>query len=243
MKVQTAAKGSISMKDLTIGDRVLVGDNKFDTVYSFGHRSESKEAKYLSIVNDKSSDTLELSKDHMVFREEGQAVPAAALEKGDTMLLPSGELATILRINTVTRKGAYAPFTYSGALVVNGVVASSFIGMQEMNEHLHIQSTKTPLTLQWLAHVFETPHRMAYRLGLVTSDTYSADGVSQWVALPYSMGKWIVAQSTMIQLLILVPTVVIMAPVWCVEQNLLLAAASVGLMLLLARRSRISKTL
>ena len=239
MRVTTADKGNIAMKDLEVGDKVLTGANEFETVYSFGHRHETMTATYLQIHTDQSS-ALELSPDHMVFVHKNHAVPAASLKEGDVLLLPDGQLTTIQQIQAVTRYGAYAPFTFSGNVVVNGIVASSYVSLQEKSEYLQLsESMSTPLTHQWLAHVFEAPHRVAYRLGFI-NEQYTVNGVSQWADLPHKFGRWLVQQNSAIMSLFVVPALAVFGFVWCLEQYLLTAVVWVGL-LLVARSTSLTK--
>jgi hypothetical protein len=236
MQVTTADKGNIAMKDLEVGDKILTGANKFETVYSFGHRHETMKTTYLQIHTDQSS-PLELSADHMVFVQKNHAVPAASLKIGDALLRPDGELTTIKRIHVVTRYGAYAPFTFSGSVVVNGIVGSSYVGLQGKSEYLQLgESLPTPLTLQWLAHAFEAPHRLAYRLGFV-NEQYTAKGVSQWVDLPHKFGNWLVQQNGAMMSLFVVPAFAVFGFVWCLEQYLLTSVVLVGLLLVTRSKS------
>ena len=236
MQVTTADKGNIAIQDLEVGDKVLTGANEFETVYSFGHRHETMKATYLQMHTDQSS-ALELSADHMVFVQKNHAVPAASLREGDALLLPNGQHTTIQRIQVVTRYGAYAPFTFSGSVVVNGIVGSSYVSLQEKSEHLQLgESVSTPLTHQRLAHVFEAPHRLAYRLGFV-NEQYAVNGVSQWVDLPHKFGKWLVQQNGAIMSLFVVPALAVFGFVWCLEQYLLTAVVLLGLLLVARSKS------
>jgi hypothetical protein len=92
------------------------------------------------------------------------------------------QFVVVTTIRDVTQKGLYAPFTSSGTIVVNDIVASSFISFQG-SEYLKLGDFVTPFTFQWLAHTFESGHRFACRSGLVdrSEETYTAFGVSHWV--------------------------------------------------------------
>jgi hypothetical protein len=63
------------MKDIKLGDKILVQGGKYETVYSFGHRHESTHTKNLNIAT--TARTLLISKDHMFFTEGGRIVPAS----------------------------------------------------------------------------------------------------------------------------------------------------------------------
>ena len=134
-------QGPVRMKDLQLGDRVLVATNNstsyYEPIYSFGHRLDSVVAEYLVILPFE----LEVSTDHMVFVEGGAAVPAGNLVVGDR--LENGEMITAIK--TVQRLGVYAPFTPSGSIVVNGVRASSLAAFQA-SSHLKVGSRVTRLS-------------------------------------------------------------------------------------------------
>ena len=193
-------RGPVTMTELQLGDRVLVG-RTYEPVYSFGHRLRSCVAEYLSILPFK----LEVSKDHMVFVEGGAAVPASTLKVGDR--LENGERITAIR--RVDRAGAYAPFTPSGSIVVNGVRASSFIAFQD-SSHLKVGSFVSPLSYQWLAHTFEAPHRIwCVHLGASSclKERYTDAGMSVWVKVPFDVATWLLDQHALIVAVVLVPLV------------------------------------
>ena len=51
------------------------------------------------------------------------------------------------RIEPVTRVGAFPLFTGKGTIVVNGVVASSYVALQKDAEHFEIGDFATPFTI------------------------------------------------------------------------------------------------
>jgi 4-amino-4-deoxy-L-arabinose transferase-like glycosyltransferase len=104
----------------------------------------------------------------------------------------------VVHIENVESKGAFAPFTPSGKLVVNGVLSSSFIAFEESP---FVESFgRATISYQWLAHSFEFPHRLVccycYLLKMVcqTTETYSADGISHWVEYPFQWCLWLFQQ-------------------------------------------------
>ena len=141
------------MKDLKLGDKVLVDDQgTYEPVYSFGHYSRKVEATYLRFIatgNDRYRlHSLEMSQSHLVFLEGRRtSVPASHVQVGDKLLLVAAGAGTsdtksnivvvVLEIQVVKRRGAYAPFTPSGTVVVNGFKASSFVAFQNSTS-LHI---------------------------------------------------------------------------------------------------------
>lgn len=198
--VQVKDRGTILMADLRIGDSVLVDKNAFEEVYSFGHRHESAAGMFLHL----SPSGLELSKDHMV-KIGSRYVPAASLKVGDLLETSSGVAMAIVEISDVVREGVYAPFTFSGTIVVNDVKASSYIAFQG-SANLSIGSWETPLSFQWIAHTSQLPHRL-YRwlFGSSVPEQYTDDGVSTWLDLPCKLGQWILLQNPLVTVLLLAP--------------------------------------
>ena len=212
------------MKDLQLGDRVLVATNNtsyYEPIYSFGHRLNSVFAEYLVVLPSE----LEISKDHMVFVEGGAAVPAGNLVVGDR--LENGEMITAIK--TVQRLGIYAPFTPSGAIVVNGVRASSFVAFQA-SPYLKVGSLVTPLTYQWLAHTFEAPHRIwCMHLGSggggggrsinrqCMTERYTDTGISSWVQAPLILSRWLLERHSVATAILLLPLIMMASIVLVLE--------------------------
>ena len=126
-------------------------------------------------------------------------------------LAEDGELATVTDIHVVSKQGAYAPFTASGTVIVNGVKASSFIAFQG-SESLVVAGVKTGLTFQFLAHTFEGPHRVwCEYMSKCDDERYSEEGISLWVDIPHKAGVWFVNQNGAVMCVLLVPVLVCVA--------------------------------
>ena len=200
---EVQGQGQVRMSDIKLGDKVLVQGGKYETVYSFGHLARQVEATYLQFVA--AGFVLEISKDHMVFVEGGRSVPASIVKVGDKLLLTNGNAATVNAIRSVRKQGAYAPFTASGTVAVNGVVASSFIAFQD-SETLKIGDIDTTLSFQFLARTFETPHRMwCQYVSACTEEKYTVEGVSLWVDLPHKLALWFLGRNRSAMALLSVP--------------------------------------
>ena len=223
------------MRDLVVGDKVLTGSGTYEPVYSFGHKHDFIMATYLKIKTDQDN-PLEISPEHMVFISQDHSVPAGILKQGDTLLLSNGELTTIRSIDTIDRHGMYAPFTLSGRVVVNGIVASSYVSMQPTSEYLLLgKSLSTPFTLQWLAHAFEAPHRLAYRLG-IAQEGHTKEGVSFWVKVPMQIATWLVQQNAVVMGLLMIPALAIFGIFWCLEQHLLTSIVVFAFLLVMSNK-------
>ena len=199
--VEVKDRGPIKMRELKLGDEVLVADGSHEAVYSFGHRQDTITAEYVQLLPSK----LELSANHMVFVLRRGAIPASMVQLGD--VLSNGEAVT--SIHTVRRRGMYAPFTRSGTIMVNDVVASNYIAFKN-SELLLVGDWRTTLTFQWLAHTFEAPHRLSCNfLWDCSYESYSQSGVSVWVAYPLEFSRWILDQHALVQILVLAPLIVV----------------------------------
>lgn len=253
MVVDVKGKGSTKMSRLQLGDEVLVSSSGavvsfYEAVYSFGHRHESIVADYLQLLPSK----LELSPDHMVFVLQGSSsnkdcvasIPASMVKVGD--ILSGGDRRPVSAIRHVKRKGAYAPFTASGTLIVNGARASSFVSLQEGTPFFMVGSWKTPLTWQWLAHTFEAPHRVACQYSLTywcyANESYTPDGISTWVAKPLELTQWFLQDHhSVVLLLAILPLTAALAMVSLLEAAFYYPGVLVTLFItiLFARRRRL----
>jgi len=199
-------KGSIQMRDLKLGDRVQVSDsNKYEPIYSFGHYSQDTVAEFLKITTAGSRSSLELSANHMVVMNDGRTIPASMIQKGDLLqaAVTDTAAAKVVKIQKVQRKGVFAPFTPSGFIVVNGIVASNYIAYQE-SQYLTMNNIQTPFTYQWVAHAFNSIHRLAVPFLFGIQETYTEQGISNWVAMPHRLMVWVLEQkSTTVSTLLL----------------------------------------
>lgn len=177
------------MRTLKLGDKVLVHSGEYESIYSFGHYDQDIDAKYLSFMTS-ARNVLEVSMDHLVFTEGRRCVPASKIIVGDTVEIASGGLVTVTSISVVRKKGAFAPFTDSGTVIVNGVKASSFIAFQNSST-LEIAGIDTGLDFHFLAHTFERPYRFWCRhLSSCLHEQYTIEGLSQRLTSTHSAARW-----------------------------------------------------
>lgn len=219
VNVKTSSSPSIiskKLKDVKIGDVIQTGESEYEKVYAFGHFQPNQKTPYLQLFLEGNSDPLEVSEKHMVFVEE-RAIPASHLKVGDRLTSNGPIIKSIKHANGV---GAFAPFTRSGTVMINGVKASSYVSLQN-TEYLEIAGFSTGLTHQWAAHAFELPHRIWCLLqtdGVCSNERYNSDGLSaDWVALPFRFCTWLLNQKSWLQLLLGVPLVVMFLLLGCVS--------------------------
>ncbi|CAJ1418911.1 unnamed protein product [Effrenium voratum] len=133
-------QGLKTMRDLRAGDRVLAADSKgnliFDEVYFFGH-AEEQWAPYVKLqLSPSNTSELELSPDHFLHVcltlpctwASARSMYASDVKTGNYVWTVSGtssRLSQVMAIAMVPRLGLYNPYTLSGNIVVNDVVASA----------------------------------------------------------------------------------------------------------------------
>jgi len=183
----------INMESLQIGDSVRVGGGEFAKVYSFGHRNTDVAVNYLQIKTNELKYPLEISDIHMIFVKIGdvtKSVVASSIKIGDILLTGNGGTATVSHVKNVQRIGAYAPFTTSGDIIVNGILASNYVSLLDEVDVL-------PVSMQWIAHTFKAPHRMLCSLNfsICHNETYNINGLSTWIVAPFYGGKWLAKQN------------------------------------------------
>ena len=207
--VHTKDRGDVSMRDVRIGDRVLVRPGLYEAIYSFGHYHPTAMGEFVQLytttTTGKDRSPLELSFNHMVVLADGTVVPASAVRVGDalqavvmdgtqndnaiptmTTAMTAATQVIVADIRMVIKSGVYAPFTPSGTVVVNGIVSSNYVAFEtetdtvsssssslsssftttrtiRISSHYHVAGWKTPLTYQWMAHAFVSPHRLLCR--------------------------------------------------------------------------------
>ena len=122
------------IESLRVGDKVLVitkNGIQSDPVITFIHRQPEIVEKFLKIVTKKEKILL-ITADHLLFVElMGQvtAIPARDVKVGDTVYVRGShgsEKDLVQSISTVYEKGAYAPVTLSGTILVNDVHTSCY---------------------------------------------------------------------------------------------------------------------
>lgn len=172
----------VAMKDLKLGDRVQTSSG-FQPVYSFGHHDLDSSTDFLRIHTKKNT-PLEITKDHLVFlQDQDTPVPAVSIKVGDRLHNNNKEGAVVTKIGSVHKQGLYAPLTASGTVIVDGILASSYITLQEDATFVHVsQGVQTWISQQQFVHWLLAPHRLLC-LGLFPKlgETYTHKGMPVWI--------------------------------------------------------------
>ncbi len=128
----------IMMRDVRIGDRLLVGQSTYSPVVAFlVRRPDGPRINYLQIVTAES--TLEITPTHLILmRRQNNSNPpdyrqTAKLSPGDSIfMIDSDSGGTIKEVQVLRSHGpiqltdAYAPLTMEGTLIVNNILASCY---------------------------------------------------------------------------------------------------------------------
>lgn len=163
----TSEIGPVPLGALRPGDRVLArtagGGVDFEPVLGFLHTQPVGAAReHLAVGHERG--VLRVSQGHLVFVQRGGGIAdktAAEIQVGDELLTstgagPSVEVSRVLWIEReVASSGMFAPYTMSGTIVVDGVMASNYAAPSKRARLPH-----------WLAHAAVAPMRMYQRLGL-----------------------------------------------------------------------------
>lgn len=191
--VEIETKGQVAMKNVHVGDRILTASGKFQTLYAFGHYDEMIIASFLQIHTENMTKPLEVSTKHLIYVKDptgGQSAPRAAgdIQVGD-ILQANGLISgsRVRKIQTVKRTGMYAPFTTDGTLVVDGIVASSYVFLSELESNSWLKNN-----IATVSHLAVTPIRLwcTYISNRSCSD-YNDDGVPHIFASLLSWFQWL----------------------------------------------------
>jgi hypothetical protein len=122
--VQVENQGQVAMKDLVVGDNVLVANGKYEPIYSFGHYDTAAMESFVTIKTDsKCSTTLEMTKDHLLFVQTDDdmlAMRADNVSIGDIIVSGEFEPCQVVEVSAEEQEGLFMPLTKSGSIVVNG---------------------------------------------------------------------------------------------------------------------------
>ena len=241
-RVRVQNNGWIPMSSVKMGDKVLVSEGKYEEVYSFGHRNVAESAQFLQIFSDDSDhQPIEISTDHLILLRHEHWVPAGTVQVGDLLTKGDGTHVAVTQVRYVTRKGIFAPFTKSGTIVVNNIVASNYVTFQQGSEYLTIGGMETPLTFHWLAHTFESGHRLVCKFCAVCgNESYTGSGISHWVAMPREAGEMLLKQHPLVVAILVFVFVIVFGMLSLVEQWIEIGIVTVLIAIVLSRLFKVT---
>lgn len=122
----------LNMEDLRVGDQVRTRDG-FESVYSFGHfqKNPGFASLYVQIHTETTSQKrgpIELSSNHLIFVQgEKVPIPASEIKAGHVVLSDHNGPDRVTKVTKVERIGLMHPYTSSGTIIVNGILASNHV--------------------------------------------------------------------------------------------------------------------
>jgi len=163
---------------------------------------------------------LEISVEHMLYAN-GKLAPAAQVKVGDMLVSGHGLPVEVKSIRKITSRGAYAPLTTTGDIVVNGVIASSYVCLSSTFED------RVSCELQgWIQHAALTPYRIYCGLVGCENETYDeATGLSKAVRMWLSLLHWLKCSTITLSAFLYL---VVLPGQWIVLNMVNLAVATLG---------------
>lgn len=205
------------MKDLQVGDSVLTNSetNTFQPVYAFGHNDPMGHLEFVELSFGKQQ-SIELSLDHMIYLY-GRSAPVRAdmVQIGDR-LIQNGHPSEVTSISSLHKQGMYAPLTASGTIVVDGVLASTYVTLHKKSdtEEIKVNGMVLPFVNQNFAmHIAVAPLRMACTLtgsslGVCKGEYDNLEGYNPYVAWGMEVIQWGEQQAAFVQVFLVYAAVV-----------------------------------
>lgn len=116
------------MDQLSIGDRVHVGNDMYSEVFLFTHKLSEVTHEFLTIrvgTVEKIDATISLTRGHFLY-VNGQMATAGSVKTGDMLQLENGNMRSVVDVQCSTFKGLFNPQTAHGDIVVDGIRASTY---------------------------------------------------------------------------------------------------------------------
>lgn len=214
-QVDVKGKGTVALYSLEIGDFVLARNGQYALVYSLAHFDRDSEAIFVQVTLDGiRGNVFEITAGHLLFIHRAgtiQARAASTLRVGDELIDASGSTVKVIEITSVVRRGVFAPFTTTGDIVVNGILASTYA---TVNGRDRLPET---IPYQLLAHILVTPRRLYCRWIRCENEVYTDEGIARWLVFYY----WIVQQRSELQFLFVLGVTSAALPIYIVETAML----------------------
>jgi len=182
------------MDELQIGDQVLGAEGSYSSVYSFGHVHASQKTEFIQIRTSLKEQPLEVTGSHLLYvsnnaTKQIHLLPAEQVKRGDFLVSAeqgSPTLVAVTSIGSVKRAGIYAPFLHSGNLLVNGMLASSYIALpQKFQRQLSYDQQ------HWLQHCAYAPYRLYCWAVGCKQESRDISGISVGVSMWLPLLDWL----------------------------------------------------
>jgi hypothetical protein len=134
------------MKDLEVGDVVLVGPRSYSAVFMFTHKIADVRNMYTRIETADGRNIL-LSRSHFLY-VNGGLKQASLTRPGDALVQSDGREAIVTFVSSEIGTGLYNPQTIHGDIVVSGYITSTYTGAVEPQK---AHAALSPLRYLYLA--------------------------------------------------------------------------------------------
>ena len=199
---------------------------RYERVYAFGHYKEkAKPIEFLQIHTfpfERRKRPLEITGQHMIYLHNKQnPVRADTLKVGDILRGDHYTGLAVTKITKVKRREQYAPLTPHGTILVDGIMASSYISLQQdAREHIELGENgfTVAISQRVMVHMFLSPLRM-YCLGWSRApcESYNEDGLPPFVAFGLALADWGNRQNVFVQLVALLVFFLVLLPIYLIE--------------------------
>jgi len=168
-------------------------------------------------------------------------VRAGSVQVGDKLVGLDASSVKVIQRTIISKEGIYAPLTASGRIVVNGLMASSYISLQKeavMYSQLGADGwLELPLSQQDLCHYWMAPLRMmctaSHANKAAFCDRHDSEGYLHWVSLGIRLLRWLERQYLVVQIILLAAAVVALGILALIEDFMSTVLGGTVLMLLL----------
>ncbi|GAB0493520.1 hypothetical protein MMPV_004804 [Pyropia vietnamensis] len=129
----TLASGArVRMDELAIGDTVAIGGGRFSDVFAFTHADAAAVSTFMELTVAPAADTcaadgqaLRLTPGHYLS-VNGRLAAAGTVVVGDFVLRSDGSAGVVTAVTSRSGLGLYNPQTLDGAILVDGVITSTY---------------------------------------------------------------------------------------------------------------------
>jgi Hint module len=177
--VEVKDVGYVPINQVQIGDYIRAGNGKdYTQVYGYGHFDNNLESEFVQVTFTGTNDSiLEISSSHILFVQKMTARSSTMIVASDIGMDDILNNQTIRSIQRVIRRGVYAPLTYSGDFMINGIRVSNYVNLFD-----------NKFNKKWdhhgLGHVCFLPQRLFchYFMHVCQTETYiNGYGIFTWI--------------------------------------------------------------
>jgi len=123
--IVTTSNGKKKVKDVVIGDSLLLSNGMFSTVF-LTHQDPNGPMFQIQLEFNGRVKSIIVSSLHLLFTINNEYIPAKNIKVGDKVMMSTDTLGKCISIQIMENREAFSIFTFSGELDVNGVRVSSF---------------------------------------------------------------------------------------------------------------------